>query len=439
MKLAPLSAKQQLSWQLAEARQNLWEGSVRSGKTHASLLAWSELVRTAPPGNLAMIGRTERTLKRNILDVLTEMWGGTRCRLVQGMGEFWMFGRRIYLVGANDEQARTKIQGMTLLGAYLDEATTVPESFFAMLLSRLSEPGARLFATMNPEGPAHWMLRQYLSKARVHLTGDGQLRTNPGGIDIARFSFRLADNKTLPAEYIGALTAEYTGLWRRRYIEGEWVAAEGAIYALEIEPGSRHVVVELPQLRRLRLAIDYGTANPFVALLMGVSAEPRLYVAREWRYDSKGRRTMTDEEYVRALAAWLAGGCGGFFTDEHGHGLPVELEKIVCDPSAASFRAAWQRHFKRWPEAADNAVLDGIRDEASLLGAGRLAFHESCREAIDEHASYVWDPKAQEKGDDAPVKLADHGPDACRYGVRSYRTVWKRWLTLPPTQEEAAA
>ena len=53
-------------------------------------------------------------------------------------------------------------------------------------------------------------------------------------------------------------------------------------------------------------------------------------------------------------------------------------------------------------------------------------------------SGYVWDPKAQEKGEDAPLKQADHAPDALRYGVRSYRTVWRRWMQLPPIEEEAA-
>lgn len=440
MKLYPLSPKQRLAWQLAQARICIWEGSVRSGKTIDSLLAWCEYVRESPDGNLAMVGRTERTLKRNIVDVLVEMFGRQRARHVQGVGELWLFGRRVYLYGANNEEAHSKIQGLTLQGAYVDEATTVPESFFKMLLSRLSLPGARLYATMNPDSPMHWIKRAYLDRARLHLDADGHMHVREAaGPDLVRFSFRLRDNETLPAEYVASLEQEYTGLWYDRYILGKWLAAEGAVYdMLELDDSGRHVTGVLPELRQLRLAIDYGTTNPTVALLLGVSAEPRLYVAREWRYDSGGRRTLTDSEYIERLDAWLASGCDGFFVDEHGRGLPVSLEKVICDPSAASFRAAWQRHFQRWPEAADNTVLDGIRDTASLFARSQLVFHESCIKAIEEHAGYVWDDKAQEKGDDRPLKADDHSCDALRYGVRSYRTTWRHW-PHPTTRSEEAA
>src|SRR6185312_15847332 len=97
----------------------------------------------APAGNLLMTGKTERTLKRNILDPMTEMLGPARCRLVQGSGELWLLGRRVYLAGANDERAQERIRGLTLAGAYADEISTLPQSFWSMLMSRLSVDGAR--------------------------------------------------------------------------------------------------------------------------------------------------------------------------------------------------------------------------------------------------------------------------------------------------------
>ncbi len=436
------SPKQRLSWQLAEARINAWEGSVRSGKTTASLLAWCEFVRAAADGNLAMVGRTERTLKRNIVDVLVEMFGRNRARHVEGAGELWLFGRRIYLYGANNEEARTKIQGTTLVGAYVDEATTLPESFCTMLLSRLSLPGARLFATMNPDSPMHWLKRGYLDRARIHLTAACEVaRRDEDSLDLARFSFRLPDNLTLPASYIAALEQEYTGLWHKRLIDGEWVAAEGAIYDMaDVGDGGRHVCRKLPHLEHLTLGIDYGTANPFCALLIGIGADEgqrqRLYVAREWRWDSRARhRQLTDPEYSRRLGDWLAGGADGFAREEG-----VAVESVVIDPSASSMRLQLQRDGWGWAAKADNAVVDGIRDTASLFSADRLRIHESCSELRREITGYVWDPAKAAKGEDAPLKVDDHGPDALRYGVRFLRRDWKHWLIgLADDDEEKEA
>lgn len=427
MKLGALTAKQRAAWRaLGDHRMVICDGAVRSGKSIGADHAWVDFVLHGPGGNLLMTGKTQDTISRNIIDPLIDIFGGKVCRHNRGTREFYIGGRRIYVVGANDERAQERIRGVTLVGAYVDEASTVPESFWTMLRARLSSPGARMIATTNPDTPLHWLKHDWLDKAAE--------------LDIAHFHFHLSDNPYLPSAYTEGIKREFTGLWRRRFIDGEWVAAEGAVFdMLDLEPGGKHVISELPELRQLHLAIDHGTNNPFAAQLMGVSAEPCLYVAREWRYDGRHQRRLSDQEYVERLSVWLQTGCDGFFVDEKGRGLPVMLDKVIVDPSAASFRAAWQRCYQRWPEAADNAVLDGIREVASLLATERLRIHESCTETLREMSAYSWDPKAQERGEDKPVKQDDHHTDATRYGVRSYRTTWRRWLRLPATIEEVAA
>ena len=63
------------------------------------------------------------------------------------------------------------------------------------------------------------------------------------------------------------------------------------------------------------IAIDYGTANPFVALMLEVHELPdgfqRVFVTDEWRWDSrKEMRQLTDPEYSHptgdlAQRSWL--------------------------------------------------------------------------------------------------------------------------------------
>ena len=80
-----------------------------------------------------LVGKTERTLKRNVIDPLRELYGASNISQVYGDGLVDLFGRKCYVVGANDERAVTKIQGIGLVYAYGDEVTTWPESFFEML------------------------------------------------------------------------------------------------------------------------------------------------------------------------------------------------------------------------------------------------------------------------------------------------------------------
>jgi PBSX family phage terminase large subunit len=424
--LAALQGKALIAAPLCTHRFNIFEGSVRSSKTVTSLLPWLDFVRHGPKGPLLMVGKTGDTLKRNTIDPLTEMLGASRCAHNIGTRELKLPGRTIYLASANDEKAAAKIAGLTLAGAYGDELSTWPASFFRMLGSRLSLPGARMFGTTNPDNPLHWLKAEYLDRAKVHLTqsGDVLVSQDPAALDLARLSFILADNPHLPPEYVAALSAEYTGLWHRRYILGEWVIAEGAVYDM-FDP-AKHVVDICPVIKRwLCCAVDYGTTNPFHAVLIGLGVDRRLYVVAEWRWDSRARhKQLTDAEYSRKLAGWLSS------VQHPGSALyGVTPERIVVDPSATSFRVQLFQD-RMQPVLADNEVLDGIRQVSSLLSSGRLLVHKSCTHLIGEMQSYSWDEKAAAKGEDVPVKKNDHGVDGLRYGIKTTGPLWRN-LILP--------
>jgi PBSX family phage terminase large subunit len=396
----PISEKGMRSIRESTARLNIWEGAVRSSKTVCTLLRWIEFVNTAPPGPLMMVGKTERTLRRNMLGPLADMLGPKRFRTNYGEGEVHICGRPVYLAGANDERAQEKIQGVTLAGAIGDELSLWPESLFKMLLSRLSVDGSMFFGTTNPDSPFHWLKTDFLDRA--------------GELDLRSWHFELADNLSLSRSYIDALTAEYTGLWRKRYILGLWVQAEGAIYDMFEE--STHVRESKADVRNWYVGIDYGTSNPFHAIALALTAENKLHVAHEYRYDSAAAgRSKTDAEYAEAVKEWLTT-----------HGIRPKFTFI--DPSAASFIEACRRAQLEGIWGADNAVLDGIRRTARLMTAGRLTFSPDVPELTKELVSYVWDPKKQEKGEDAPLKANDHGCDALRYAVNGTTNVWGRWI-----------
>lgn len=375
----------------ATARLNILSGSVRSGKTISSLVAWIYYVQQAPPGELLMVGKTERTLKRNILDPLQEIVGGRHCSLNKGTGELTLFRRRIYLAGANDERAEGKIRGMTLAGAYCDEISLYPESFFTMLLSRLSVPGARLIGTTNPDSPYHWLKLNYLDRGSE--------------LNLKHWHFTLEDNFNLDPVYVEALKKEYTGLWYKRYILGHWVLAEGAVYDMWDE--AKYVKPAPQDLKRFIVGIDYGTSNPCTFGLYGWndSAKPIVYLVREYWYDSRATgRQKTDTEYADDFKEWLG---------------DIKPEAIYIDPSAASFTAELRKRGYRVRDA-NNDVLDGIRFVASMLTQERFFVDPSCKHTIAEFNSYVWDTKAQLRGEDKPLKQNDHSQDRNRYALFSH-------------------
>ncbi|MFF0512437.1 PBSX family phage terminase large subunit [Streptomyces sp. NPDC004250] len=428
----PLAGKALRATQLAAARGNLWEGAVRSGKTIGSIMVWLRYIRTGPPGALLMVGKTERTLKRNIIDVIVQMIGKKRCDYRAGAGEVVIFGRTIYVAGANDERAADKIKGLTLAGAYLDEVTTYPENFFQMLETRLSVEGAQWFGTTNPEGPNHWLKKQILDRARLHLRRDGTLveTADPDALDVHRFSFVLDDNPSLPAAYVDGLKRSHQGLFFKRYILGEWCLAEGVIYDSFDE--ARHVVDLVPEISRwMCVGLDYGTVNPFAALLIGLGADNRMYVASEYRHDSRvAKRQLTDAQYSVGVRRWLS-------TYEHRGQKGVQPSWVFVDPSAASFMTQLWSDGMPGVAKADNEVKDGIRSVSTAFGEDILSVHRSCTGLLEELPAYVWDAKASAKGIDQPLKVDDHSVDGLRYGLHSSVNEWRH--LLPTTPLEVAA
>ncbi|MFI6814444.1 PBSX family phage terminase large subunit [Nonomuraea sp. NPDC050328] len=411
-----VSAKQIRSIVEAQARINLWHGSVRSGKTIASLIRWLIYVSEAPTtGELIVVGRTRDSIARNVFAPLQnpEIFGtlASQVHYTNGAATATILGRTVHIIGANDAKAEPKIRGLTCAGAYVDEASTLPRDFFDQLVARCSVPGAKIFATTNPDNPGHWLRKEYLLR--------------PAQTGLRAWHFKLADNIHLDQTYIDTITSTYTGLFYKRSVLGLWVQAEGAVYD-SFDPDV-HVVDTVPTITRwLSLGIDYGTSNPFAGLLLGLGIDRKLYLTREFRYESKkAHRQLTDVEYSERLRAWLAD-------------VPVpgtELrgvvpEAVVIDPSALSFRVQLQ-HDGLASRLASNTVYDGIRNVSSLLATRRLLVHRSCTGLIEEFPGYSWDPDYAEKGEDVPIKAEDHSLDAARYAVHSTRQQWRHEIVGP--------
>lgn len=418
---APLSRKQRRSIKGATARVNIWEGSVRSGKTIASLVAWLRFIATdAPPqGRLFMIGRTKDTLYRNVLAVIAELVGPNdpSFSYTRGANTAVIFGREVDILGANDAQAEAKITGATLAGAYVDEATLLPDlGFWTQLLSRMSLAGARLFATTNPDGPMHWFKTDVIDRVAE--------------LGYQHWHFLLEDNPSLDPEYVERIKVENTGLWYQRRILGLWVLADGAIWDSWNE--TRHVVPVVPRLQGCTVAVDYGTAGTHAAVLLGVGTDPvdqveRLYVASEWRWVAKERRRqLTDADVSSELRSWLVDQA-----KTHPGAHPDRLERLFVDPSASSLITQLSRDGWNRVRLASNDVADGIREVSTLLGdrVDRIRVHESVAGLRKEIPGYVWDPKKALLGEDAPVKANDHSCDAFRYGVRGTSRWWRNWVS----------
>jgi len=387
--LNELSPQQKISLRDSDARLNIWEGAVRSGKSFSALLRFIEFAMSGIKGDFIIVGKSESSIKRNIISEIARLLG-SEARYFSGKRELFLFGRRIHIVGANDERSEGKIRGASFAAALVDEATTIPESFFKMLLSRLSIDGAKLFATTNPDSPFHWLKVEYLDREK--------------DLDLKRFKFVLDDNPSLTEDFKCNLKREYRGLWYRRFIDGDWVLAEGAIY--DFFDKDLHCI-DFPQShgKYYVAGVDYGTTNPSAFTMVGCNPDkyPNLWVEKEYYWSAKEMmRQKTDSEYAQDLINF----CNGY-----------NVKAIAIDPSAASFIAECNKQGVRNIRDANNDVLDGIRFTAQLLTEGTLKICRQCTHLLREVETYVWDETAALRGVEKPKKVNDHLIDSLRYSL----------------------
>ncbi|MFE5290347.1 PBSX family phage terminase large subunit [Nocardia sp. NPDC056611] len=418
----PMSAKQLESIIGAEtAAITIWTGAIRAGKTVASVLAFFLGVWRAPgTGIILIVGRTLQTIERNVIELMQdEAIYGPLARQVhhtRGSSTAVILGRTVHLIGANDVGAEAKIRGLTAYLAMVDEATLIPENFWTQLQGRLSVPGARCLATTNPDNPQHYLKKKFIDRA------------GEPGMDVKVFHFYMDDNPQLGADYIARKKAEFTGVFYKRFIRGEWVAAEGAVFD-GFDP-DRHMVrwEDLPQMRWiLGVGIDHGTTNPTHAVMIGHGVDDVLYCMDEWRYKASNEAVRwSNVQLSQGVRDWIDTAHHPSDNPDH---PPKLTGSVVVDSAAADFRVQLKQDGLSSIKA-NKDVLYGIRTMAALFSADRFKIADRCEELLKEIPAYVWDEKASAEGKDQVVKLNDHGIDAVRYLLVTAERKWRRHIKL---------
>ena len=401
----------QLDFMLYEDRRiNLLTGSVRSGKTYVSLLKWAIFVSQMPENcEFLMTGKTITSLKRNCLGLLQDLVGDNfKYSISQKSGV--LFGRKIWLEGANDDRAESKIRGMTLAGAYVDELTQIPFDFYKMLLSRLSVKGAKLYATTNPDAPSHWVKENIIDNEEI----DKQIWT-----------FTLDDNVILKKEneeYFENLKKEYQsmgGVFFERFILGLWVMAEGLIYK-QFANNSEMFIKDKAVNERgkplnfllVSIGIDYGATEgetEFKATgitplfkevwtideekLTGLHTPEQMYEKFKEFYlrvvDTYGKVTHCFADYG-ALGQVLTYGLNRYLQKNM---IPLQVQDCI-----------------------KGQIIDRIQLDCQLFAQGRRFILSKCKYLIEAYKQAVWDDKKVDtRLDDGTTPIDDL--DASEYSI----------------------
>lgn len=369
----------------------LCDGAVRSGKTLCMGLSFFLWASSQFSGaRFGICGKTIASLRRNVLtELLPKLMAigfSVAEKRTENLVRVTYRGRtnEFYIFGGRDESSSSLIQGITFAGILLDEVALMPRSFVEQACARCSVKGSRLWFNCNPEGPHHWFYNEWICGAEKR--------------NCLHLHFTMEDNPALAPEIRRRYERLYTGVFYRRFILGEWVAAEGRVYDF-FDATSAPPVPE-GEFSQWYISCDYGTVNPASFGLWGLQ-NGIWYRVKEFYFDSKREmRQMTDAEYADALEK-LAGG--------------RSITAVIVDPSAASFLEVLRR--RGWKvRKAENDVLSGIRRTSDLLKCGKLIICDTCTDCLREMEQYVWDARA---GKDAVRKEHDHAMDDMRYFAAS--------------------
>ena len=359
-----------------------------------------------------ILGVSKESIERNVLAPMREALGGAYISPISSRNTAVIFGEKVYCIGAEKSNQVNQIQGMSIKYCYGDEIAKWNEDVFHMMQSRLDKPYSMFDGACNPEYPGHW-LKKFIDRT---------------DIDSYVQSYTIFDNEYLPKEFVENLCKEYKGtVYYERYIKGIWALAEGLIYPMwesaiaEPPPGIADEYV---------VSIDYGTMNAFAALLWE-KHKGIWYATDEYYYSGRDsvHGTKTDAQYVSDLRDFVAPVLPKIRTEQTIFGGSEQSIECIVDPSAASFIAALREYDCFRARAADNDVLNGIRNTARAMQGGRIKFSSKLKNWKSEVQGYVWDIR---QDIDAPVKINDHAQDSTRYLVQTLR------IAPPETEEHSA-
>ena len=368
-----LSDKQKIFLKFSLSRINLLYGSVRSGKTWISLLKWALWVGMQPKHDeFLMVGKTITTLKRNCFGLLSDLIGDNFSYSVS-QKKALIFGRTVWLEGANDERSESKIRGMTLKGIYIDELTQIPKDFYLMGLSRLSVAGAVLIATTNPDHPNHYVKTDIIDNDKISKTV---------------FKFLIDDNIFLDEEYKENLKKEYQGVFYQRFILGEFVRAEGIIFPEFADNPSKWIISEeeLPQrFQNVEVGFDIGGNGSAYAL----TCTARGYDGVQYKLKSQKRQAK--DMSMHDVENFVKGFCEA--VEEK---YKVRIDAINSDHVDAIINTLNDNTAYRVFKAYKPPLPDRVFLYSKLFATNKVKFVKGmCDDLISELQNLVFDKKSE--------------------------------------------
>ncbi|MCI7499325.1 MAG: PBSX family phage terminase large subunit [Oscillospiraceae bacterium] len=371
-------------------RWNISVGAVRSGKTYLDYYRIPNRILAADgKGAVALVGNTEGSVARNIIDPMRQMFGEKLVGRVKSGGTVRLFGRECFIFGAYRSGCADKMQGLSLSYCYGDEMTTWNEDVFKMIMSRLDRPNSIFDGSCNPASPNHW-LKRFIDEG----VKNGSVRAS---------HFTIDDNPTLMPSFVRTLKLNYAGsVYYDRFILGKWISAEGVIYRDFADSTGDFILKRINpgDIIMADVGVDFGGNGSATAFnLTGYTAGYKKIITLD-EYYKKGivSPAELERDFVRFIRKCLKS-------------YPC-LRDVYCDSAEQVLIRGLQNAARReqLPVEIHNArkgdIGQRIRFYTSMMSCGQYKIAARCVNTIKAFSEAVWEQGGTDRRlDDGSVNV----------------------------------
>lgn len=381
-----LSDKQKEFIREAKHRYNIKTGAVRSGKTYLDILYTipSRLrERAGKHGLNVILGVTNSTIERNVLQPLRELYGDKLVGNINSQNIAKLFGEEVYCLGAEKVNQVSKIRGASIKYCYCDELAEYNKEVFELLKSRLDKEYSCLDGTLNPENPTHW--------AKEFIDSD---------VDVYNQTYTIFDNPFLPKVFIDNLCKEYEGtVYYNRYILGQWCNAEGLIYTRFANNPEQYKWTN----RKENGEYDLPNGMTIIGIDYGGTKSGQAFVCTRISYDYRKVIVLGSEKHMGDIDPDDLENLEIEFAKKMIYKYNTNIDMMLPDNEEVVLIRGLKRRVQEmgWDTIVRGCVKEPINDRIdcgrTMISYGILYYiEEECKQFIEALSSALWDDKAKE-------------------------------------------
>ena len=337
--------------------------------------------------NFILLGRTQSAVKRNMCNVLSELFGEDfRYDSSKKSGKIkdaTLFGQNLYIIGLNDASSESKFRGVSnIMGILHDEAVLCTKEQFDYVIGRLrGELDSKIklpkgfvkqwyIGSTNPDAPTHFLL-DYAKK---------------GLIKIIKWTMKDArwDGAKEYYERLKKLYKDNPSFYSR-YLLGEWTSTDNMVYPMfnyKVHViDNKEIDIRYNEFKRHIIGVDYGSNHPTGIILVSLSYSGQYIISKE----IKLQNTAPSDIVLNIVKLYK-------FLEEQG----TRCSYLFIDPSAKGLKDELIKEGLN-PINAINKHQEGIGCIRDLFALNKLYIMSNCENLISEIYSYKFKRRLMER------------------------------------------